>query len=351
MNKPSKKKAYESYDNSFYWLATAISKVLAKNKLEGTSQKEQVEELVLAEKLFKKEILRYKYSTQVYKRFIQKIRVIDRNILYAKVYFRESSTTFSKKITPCLKSIDIEGIKQFDINFNLIQFIKENWRGPLGKEADKLYKRVHRAREVLQENNLALAINAAKIFYRKVPRSHVTLLDMIDVSVMGLSSAVDKYTGDKNGKYSEVFRSVILGRVTGNLIKLYSETSLHFYPSDRRVLYKANSIRGRQGITDIHQLCAAVNSSFAADKAEGKNVPKNQVTVGDLQALLNAASLVSVESTINEESFSAYDYTPDEKANAEESMINSQTNERIGILIEKLPPIYRKVLRLKGITF
>ena len=310
-NKNPKKKHFETYDNSFYWLATEISHVLAKNKLENTSQKEQVEELVLAEKLFKEEILRYKYSTQVYKRFIQKIKVEDHNILYSKPYFRESSTTFSKKITPCLKSEDIDGLKKFNINFQLISFIKKHWRGPFGTKAERLYIRVQKARRILQENNLALAINCAKLFYRKVPKSNLTLLDMISSAAMGLSSAVDKYTGDKNGRYSEVFRSVILGRVTGNLIRDYSATSLHFYPSDRKVLYKSNSIRGRQGITDIRELTAAVNASFLADSKEGKNVPKGQVQVGDLQALVNASSIISVEATMNEENFGAYDYTPD----------------------------------------
>src|SRR5580698_9948162 len=95
----SKKKKFEIYDNSFYFLADSIAVILAENKLENTTQKQQVEELVLAEKLFKEEILRYKYSTQVYKRFIQKIKIEDHNILYSKPYFRESSTTFSKKIT------------------------------------------------------------------------------------------------------------------------------------------------------------------------------------------------------------------------------------------------------------
>jgi DNA-directed RNA polymerase specialized sigma subunit len=350
MNK-KKPKTYETYSNDFYWLATEISHILARNKLEGTSQREQVEELMEAEKAFKEEILKYKFSTQVYKKFIQKIRYIDRNILYSKVYFREGSDVFSREITPFLKKEDAEGLKKFNINYNLIQFIKQNWRGPLGQKAEKLYKRVEKARRILMENNLPLAINAAKLFYRKVPKSNVTLLDMISVSAQGLASAIDKYTGDKNGNYSEVFRSVILGRATGNLIKLYSEVPMHFYPSDRKVMYKANSIRGRQGITDIVELAAAVNEAFAADSKEGLNVPKEQVTASELQSLLNAATLISVEATINDEGFGAYEYTPDELPNAEQSLINTETNQRISKIISDMPLLHRKVLRLKGINF
>jgi len=351
MNKPTKKKTFQTYSNDFYWLATAISGIIAENKKDGTSQKEQVEELILAEKLFKEEILRYKYSTKVYKQFIDKIRREDCNILYSKIYFREGSDVFSSKITPCLKKEDPEGLKKFNINFNLILFIKNKWRGPLGPKAEKLYQRVHRARRILQENNLPLAINAAKLFYRKVPKSSVTLLDMISVSAQGLASAIDKYTGDKNGNYSEVFRSVILGRAAGNLIKLYSETPMHFYPSDRKVMYKANSIKGRQGIHDIEELTAAVNSAFMADSKEGLNVPKEQVKASDLQSLLNAATLISVEATVNEDGFGAYDYTPDELPDAEQSLINTETSQKIGQLISKLSLIHRKILKLKGINF
>jgi DNA-directed RNA polymerase sigma subunit (sigma70/sigma32) len=354
MGKQSKKK-FEQYGNEFYWLATEINHILTENKLDGTSQKEQVEELWLSERLFRDEILKYKYSTQVYKKFIQKIRHIDRNILYAKVYFRESSETFSEKITPYLKSEDPEGLKAFSINFNLIQYIRLAWRGPLGAKAEKLYRRVEQARRVLIENNLPLAINSAKIFYRAVPKSNNTLLDMINVAAQGLSSAVDKYTGDKNGEYSRVFCSVILGRVSGNLIKLNSETPLHFYPSDRKILYKANSIRGRQGIKDVTELAAAINSAFAADAREGLVVPKDQVTPAQLQELLNAASLVSVELTAKDDedgsNCNAYDFTPSDEPSAESNLIQTETQERIGKLISELPPLYRKVLRLRGINF
>ncbi len=351
MPKLPKKKIFENYDNSFYRLATEISHILAENKLDGSTQRQEVEELFEAEQLFKEEILKFKFSTTVYRKFIQKIRHIDRNILYAKIYFRENSETFSSDITPFLKSEDPEGLKKFKVNFNFILFVKENWRGPFGPKTEKLYKRVERARRILNENNLPLVINVAKLFFRKVPRSSVNLMDMIAVASMGLTSAIDKYTGDKNGEYSEVFRSVAMNRATGNLIKLYSETALHFYPSDRKILYKANSIRGRQGIKDPIELAQAVNDAFMADSKAGMVVPKGQVTAIQLQELLNAATLVSVECTIDDENFSAYDLTPDDKSTAEENLIATETNEIIGKLISEMPPIYRKVLRLKGINF
>ena len=302
----------------------------------------------MAEKLFKEEIIKYRYSSQVYRKFIQKIKIEDHNILFAKPYFREASGTFSKFITPCLKNDDIEGLKKFDINFQLISFIKEHWRGPLGPKAEKLYKRVERARRVLQENNLPLAINCAKLFYRKTPKSSITLMDMISSAALGLSSAIDKY---KSEKYSEVFRSVILGRCTGNLIRDYSSKSMHFYPTDRKIMYRANAIKGRQGITDIHELTKAVNESFTADAKEGKGVPSNPVTADDLFFLMNAARDTSVETTVNEEGFGAYDYTADSTESIENRLIDLESNLKISELIKDLPPLYKKILRLKGVSF
>ena len=352
MTKKSKNKSFEQFDNSFYVLANSLAAVLTVNKLDDTTQKEQVEELVLAEKLFKEEIQKYKLSSTLYKKFIDKIRNVDRNILYSKIYFRENSDTFSHLITPCFKKCDPEKLKQFNINFNLIDWLRTNWRGPLGVKAEKYYQRVIRARRILMENNMPLMVNVCKLFYRKVPKSDVTLMDMISIAVQGLASGVDKYTGRAdNGEYSEVFRSVLMGRITGVLIKAYSSTPLHFYPSDRRILYKANSIRGRQGITDVVELAAAVNASFKADALEGINIPKGQVTSSELQELLHAASLVSVECTLDEENFSAYDRTIHEDPNPEESVIGLETNSRIGKLIKELPIIHRKVLRLKGVNF
>lgn len=352
MSKSAKKK-FEAYSNDLYWLADGVAAVIAENKKEGTTQKEQVEELFLAERLFKEEILKYKYSTQCYKKFIHKIRYIDRNILFSKIYFRENGEVFSKEVTPCLKKEDPEAIKKFHINFNLIKFIKDSWRGPLGAKAEKLYRRVEKARRILIEQNIPLAFNSAKLFYRKVPKSpQVGLLDMISVSIKGLTSAIDKYTGVAGtGEYSTVFRSVILGRCTGELIREYSCTQIHFFPSDRKILYKANSIRGRQGITDIYQLAVAINEAFLADAKEGIQVPKEQVTAAELQELLHAASIVSVECTYGEDDFNQYDRTPCEVSNAEETLIHIETNQKVAKLIGELPPLNQKVLRLKGVNF
>lgn len=358
----AKYKKNDAYDDSFHKLAIEVTRRIEANK-DGTDQRQQVEELLDAEIRFKETILRYKQSTEVYKKFIQKVCDVNKNILSARPYFRETAVSFSKKITPNIKAASnkdtavgnresikegIENLKAFDINYQLIKFIRDSWLGPFPKRAEQLFHRVHKAREVLIENNMPLAINRAKLFYRKTPKSHLTLMDMIGICGMGLAAGIDKWCG----KYTPVFRSVCIGRMVGNLIDSYSETMLHFYPSDKRVLYKAHTIRARKGIDEIHALTAAVNQSFKDDEKEGKSVPKNEVTVSELSYLMSAASTVSADQTVNvndEGSFGVYDYTPDETQDIEAAYMEKETTAQLLACAAKLPLLHRKVLRLKGI--
>ncbi len=338
---------FQEYDDSFQKFAVEVTRCIKNNK-DDSDQKEQVETLLATEEMFKNKILDYKQSTKVYQKFWNKVCKTNKNILSARPYFRETAVTFSKKITPAIKVTDLATMKTFGINYQFIKFIRENWEGPFPERAEELYHKVYKARQILIENNMPLAINRAKLFYRKTPKSHLSLMDMIGICSMGLAAGVDKWTG----KYSPVFRSVCIGRMVGNLIESYSNTMLHFYPSDRRILYKAHTIRGRRGIEEINELTDAVNQSFKDDGAAGKSMPKGEVTVSELSYLMSAASTVSADSTVsdNEEgSFGVYDYTPDDTQNAESAYIEKETMANMLDLASKLPSMYRKVLRLKGI--
>lgn len=362
----AKQKRQEGFDQSFYRLAGEITRAIARNKKDSDAgrtstdiQRGQVEELLDSEKKFKETVLKYRQATEIYKRFISKVCDKNKNILSARPYFRETAITFSKKITPAIKAASnkdatgnletikagIETLKTFDINYQFIQFIRNSWLGPFPKRAEELYQRVHAARTILIENNMPLAINRAKLFYRKTPKSHLSLMDMIGICGMGLAAGVDKWCGI----YSPVFRSVCIGRMVGNLIDAYSETMLHFYPSDKRVLYKAHTIRGRKGIEEIHELTAAVNQSFKDDEKEGKSIPKNEVTVSELSSLMNAASIVSADQTVNEEGYGVYSYTADETQDIEGAYIQKESTSQMIALAQKLPLLHRKILKLKGV--
>lgn len=333
-----------SHDPGFAQLAAEVAQAIETNKKDGTSQKQQFEELTAAERQFHEIVLSYRISTEMYKKFISLIRVTNNNILSARPFFRESSDTFSTKITPALKDKNPEALKPFGINFHFIKFCKDHWIGLWPKKLEAAYRRTETARTKIVNNNMPLAINRAKIFFRKTPKGHLSFMDMIEVSSMGLCAAVDKYTGP----YLKNFAGVIIGRSVGNLIDAYSETEIHFYPSDRRVLYRANSIRGRQGITDIKELTEAVNASFAKDLLEGKTAPK-PVTVTELSYLMAAASLISSDSNMGEDGFGVYSYTPDQAESIEVAINRKQEMAHIAQSARKLPLINQKILRLKGI--
>lgn len=339
----SKPRHQDGFDNSFYVLAAEITRALERNK-DGTLQKEQVEELLDAEKKFKETVIKYRQSTEVYKKFLQKICIQNKNILSARPFFRESAITFSKKITPAIKAEDIETLKSFNINYQLIKFIRDSWLGPFPKRAQQLFERVYKARTRLIEDNMPLAVNRAKLFYRKTPKGHLNLMDMINICAMGLAAGVDKWCGT----YSPVFRSVAIGRMVGNLIDSYSETMLHFYPSDRRVLYKAHSLRGRKGIDDVVQLTEAVKTGFKEDAKEGKSIPKTNINPSELNSLLNAASVVSTDSS-TEEGFGVYHFTIDPNQDILDNYIQKETVNKMLTLAKSLPILHRKILKLKGV--
>lgn len=336
-------------DNSLRLLAEEVTSALERNE-DGSFQKDQVEKLMLLEERFRKSVNAYVQSREIYRQFILFVAVTNRNILSARPFFREKSKVFSSKITPAIKNGDIIDLQTFHINYNLIKFIKDNWKGPFPKKSAKIYDQVVEARRKLIENNMPLAINRAKLFYRKVPRSHLTLMDLIGIAAMGLVSGVDKWVGE----YTKVFNGVCIGRMTGNMIDSYSETTLHFYPSDKSILYRANSLRFRHDIQDLEQLAETINISYVEDAKNGVRVPKEKVTSEQLSRLLSAASPISIDipqsENENNSNSNLLDFYVDEGVESpEEALIKQDLVSKMIEATSKLPIIEQKVLRLKGI--
>jgi DNA-directed RNA polymerase specialized sigma subunit len=332
-------------DQSFYLLANQVAAAIKRNKSK-LDQGQQVERLMALEKKFKHSVLKYAQSREIYKRFLLMIVVENKNILSARPYFREKSVNFSKFITPAIKAADIEKLQTFDINFQMIKYIRDQWKGVFPKASESYYQKVAKAREVLIEDNMPLAINEAKKFYNKVPKNHVTLMDLITACADGLGSGIDKYCGP----YTKVFRSVCIGRAKGNMIDIYSETTLHFYPVDRRILYKANAIRSRKRIEDLDELAAAVNESFAQDERDGKKGMKDKVTADQLRLLMTASSTVSADSKKGQEGHSVYSLTPSNLEDPETIVEKIDTMKHLIEAAQGLDLVSKKLLKLKGVS-
>lgn len=337
-------------DKEFQELAIRVNNAIIENDGLIGDQKEQVELLYSLERKFQYHITRNRQCAGVYKKFVDFIVKHHGNMLSANPFFREKTNVFNKEIIPAIRNSDIETLMGFDINFQLINFIVNNWKGKLPKQADGYYRDVVRAREVLIENNLPLAINRAKLFFRKSSKSHLDLLDLIGICTYGLISGIDKYVGS----YTKVWRSVCIGRMVGYMIDEQSKTFLRMYPTDKKILYRANSLKYRLKIEDIEELTKAVNESFYEDQDQGKKVPKLPIHEMHIRTLLNGSSYISTESNSGGDSEkdgnSMYDYTLDPTVDVEYDLVKKDTMNKIIKSADVLSVIEKKIIALKGVV-
>ena len=336
-------------DREFQKLATRIKHAIVTNEGQIGDQKDQVERLVNLERKFRNDIRKYDRSIDVYRLFIDYVCKELGNILSAQSYFREKSTVFNRSISPAIKEKNPYELMKFDINYKFIKFIVDNWEDDLPEQSKKYFTDLVDARRILIENNLPLAINRAKIFYKKTPRSHLSLLDLIDICVYGLIVGVDKYADD----YSTVWRSVSIGRMVGFMIEEYSKSFIRLYPSDKKILYRANALKYRLNIDNIKELTEAVNESFEKDKADGKSAPKLPITEVQIRTLMNSSNYVSANVTLNDgeeddRGGCIYDYTAAPEL-VEEEVEKRDTINKVLEAAKELEIIEKKIIRLKGV--
>jgi hypothetical protein len=126
-------------------------------------------------------------------------------------------------------------------------------------------------------------------------------------------------------------------------MELYNQTSLHYYPSDKKIIYKANLLKSREKIEDPEILLEAINYYLK------ENGDKRQLEMHELDDILNGASVKSVETEVDDEGFTAYDTYIDEKSNVEKNVEKMDMLKNILIQCEKLEMIEKKIIRLKGV--
>lgn len=332
-------------DPHFSAFAASLEALLAGHDLpdrkhRDSHQKCQIETLIGTEVAFRKALQRQTVGVRVYAGFIDYIRKERRNILAARPYFRERNPVFRDHISGALASNKPESLYTFGINSVFIQFVLgryTKWFNPKGPVLTLAHK-VLAIREEIIEQNLPLAISRAKIFKGRTPASpHMDRMDLVQVSIEGLISAVDKFVLP----YTPKFRAVVIGRATGNLISNYSEPLLHFFPGDRRKIYQAN--KARRKTQDIDKLTEIVNSNLPMDL---------QTDSDEIQQLMNASSHLSLDAPLaskdgNEVSTYA-DYTVDGQALPDAVVERADLHNKLGIAVASLSVFERKALALKG---
>ena len=282
---------YNSNDMHFRTFATSLGAALKKLGKRDTKeflahQKKQVEGLVALETKLRRLLIKSKFGNSSYRKFIAFIRDEKRNILFARPFFRERQKVFTKRISNALRKKDIKALQRYHFNYQFIDFLLKSRKWAEKSPILQLIREIEKLRQELIVTNMPLAISRARIFYSRTPPSQLSYMDLVQIASEGLMSAIDKFVLP----FSKVFRSVIIGRVVGSSISAYSETLIHFYPCDKRLIYRANKVVGKMGGADVDfkKLAHKVNDGLS---------PKHSTNAVKIADLMAAASCVSADTS------------------------------------------------------
>jgi RNA polymerase sigma factor (sigma-70 family) len=306
-------------------------------------QKRQVDTLVALEREFKETLIASANGEKIYAAFVKFICDDRRNILDARPYFRERQGTFTQQISKALRRRSAKALYRFRFNFRFVQFVMNARAWKPRSMMTKLAHQIDAVRNELITMNMPLAISRARIFYSRTPKAHLSYMDFIQIACEGLMSGIDKFVPP----FSKAFRAVAIGRMTGNFIEQYSETSIHFFPVDKRKIYRANKLLGRSvDAGDYTDLATKVNNGVE---------PAHRTNASEIANLMAAASTVSTDTPISEDDeetvrvadrFAApVDCQPDAIYE------HTSTMRSLAEAVKCLTPFEKKLLRLKGLAF
>lgn len=228
------------------------------------------------EREFRQTLLSTAYGKDMYRRFMEFIVQEKGNILHVQPYFRERQGTFSSKMSKAFEDNKPEVLHRFRINFLFATWVMTTWAADGSTKVtyvqqkermDKAYEKIKEYRRLLCENSLPLAINRSKIFWSKVPESHLEYMDLIQNSSEGLLTAIDKFTPP----YKTVFRSTAIGRMALNMMTDYNATMVKLPPKEKRILYRYGMARNRKNIEGESKVLDFVKESFGDVTQENLN--------------------------------------------------------------------------------
>lgn len=322
----------------------------SKNLLEV--QRTQIKTLINLENKFRRELIKHPWGTGVYKKFISFILNDKCNILAARPYFRERQSTFTKYISGALKKGVHRTIFKYKINYSFISFVVKACKWPKNGKIMELSRQIEKLRDELTEQNIPLAISQARMFYACTPRSHLSWMDLVQIHCGGLLIAIDKFvppdtsdmTDDESLQAYRKFRAVAIGRMISDRIESASETVVHFYPADKKKLYRANKLlRAFKGQIDYEVLVQKVN--------EGIELESQKTNVRELQDLLATASCVSGDTSVDGEMETTIErYSTPEDQDKNLSLENMQAINVMKSNLSELPVFQQKIFKMYGIS-
>jgi hypothetical protein len=360
---------YESSDH-FRLFAKRLEVLLAKyGKINDDErlaiQRAQMEKLFRLEQEFKKTLLSHVWGDSAYRAFVYHICVSNGNILTARPYFRERQETCIGPISAALENRDHKALYPYNFNYQFVSFIIGAYPWPAKSHIRVLAKQIERARGDILEFNLPLAISQARIFWSKAPSkaavTHLQHMDFVEIACDGLISATDKFVLPVAANYQSEkeindafrkFRPMTVQRIVGNFIENFSETTIHFFPKDKRKIYRANKfIVRQQGPIDYEKVASAINVDENGVLVE----PGMRTTAAEISSLLLAASGVTASETSSpdttEEKENPLDRCPAEQGCRPDFQVeNKEASDKLSFAMDRLNVAERKILRLKGVS-
>lgn len=305
-------------------------------------RKNLVESLSASELEFQKMIRKSDLGKLFYEKFLHHIIDVKRNILSARPFFRERQTLFIEKISDLIKARDWYNLTYYHVNYQFIFLVTKNYRW-VTKEDFKIkaiVDKIVKNRQELITINMPLVVNRATIFWSRTNKSHLSFMDLVQIGVEGLTSAIDKYCG----KYQKVWPGVCIGRIVGNYIDELSQTLIHFYPTDKRKIYRANKFRARHphGDYDDEDMVAVINSQTSLNATPDE--------IADLLAAVGVVSCDTRPPIDDDMADNLSHYEADESCRPD---IRAVEKEAMGLMkkyTNQLSLFDRKILKLKGLT-
>lgn len=311
-------------------------------------QRRQLKLLVSLEGKLRRTLIKHPWGPSVYRSFVELITGKKRNILSARPYFRERQAIFSSQISKALKKKSDRGLYRFKFNYSFVLFIMSCHRWPPGGKIAQLAKQIHDIRMEIMEMNLPLAISQARVFWSNTPRSHLSYMDLIQIHCGGLLVAIDKFVPPDTRMMTETeeleayrkFRAVAIGRMIGDRIEQYSETLIHYWPGDKRKIYRANKARRRMG-EDYEKISESVNEGVE---------PNHHTTPEEISNLLASSSCVSGDVSLDPEGETTLDrYEADAESRPDLQVEEMDAMVMMRNKYKELALVERKYLRMKGI--
>ena len=301
-------------------------------------QKKLVENLVKSEIEFKKALQRHYWGQKAYNAFLDYILVEQRNILVARTFFRERQVKFDAKISDAIRSRDLNKLYKFNVNYTFIKFVVDKFDWKPGSNIPKLAEKVKKYRSELVVQNLPLAISRATIFRAKTPEGHLSFMDMQNIAAEALINSVDKFVLP----YRSAFRDVIIGRVTGDLISSYSSTPVHFFPNDKKKIYRARKAAKLQESEEYDKIADEVNAGTKL---------QTEATGTEIMHLMYACSPTSIETKFknDEQDTPISDIIPaPSEWQPDVQFESTENNLRLSDALKCLTVMEVKLLKLKG---